>query len=253
MRNLINSNQSVTGLVEKYIGSAYDKVQLVADNMHTIENIVALFRDKAGSVSAIEQLIPHLGALDVLLQNIDAVLALKGVSHAVNHTYAELHAAGAANNVNGTECVIDLTKAPYNLKSYYGIALFIDGVYQGEGKSYTLNGFTVTLSEILNLDDVVSIVITDKLTDSHFKGGSGVQKEELRLVAPHSLTVVSNLTVVNLSANNFRYEDGKNQLMVFVDGKYMKSGTDYQESSSTSISLVGKVADGSVIDIIKFY
>ncbi len=39
MPDIVNSNVSYSGLVEKYIGTAYDTVKFVADNMKSILSI----------------------------------------------------------------------------------------------------------------------------------------------------------------------------------------------------------------------
>ena len=52
----LNSQRAVTGLVEKYIGTAYDKVKIVADN---IDDVIAL-----GSIDGIEDIMDNINAAE---------------------------------------------------------------------------------------------------------------------------------------------------------------------------------------------
>jgi len=253
MRNMLNSNQSVTGLVEKYIGSAYDNVKLVADNIHTLDHVLDLFKNHADVFVSVERIAAHIPAIEAIYENIDAILALKGVSSSYNFTYGELKQFNSATNLPDG-CLIELDLPPFELQSYYGIALFVNGVYQALGRSYTLNGLKVHLSERLHVDDVVSVVVTDKLTNTHSNGvGPSVNRQELRLVAPQHMTVVQNITTLNLTPANFFYGPGKNELMIYRDGRYLKQGFEYLEVNPTTISILAPLPDGTTIDIIRFY
>lgn len=52
---IINTNLSTSGLVQKYIGSAYDIVKSVADNM---ASVIACANNVGGSSGAISSVIP---------------------------------------------------------------------------------------------------------------------------------------------------------------------------------------------------
>ena len=111
---LINDDISYTGLVEKYIGSAYDKVALVADNLDAIlaiggggtgDHSVLLNRDLADAhaQAAITNLVTDLAALvaaDLALQTAYDNLVVTHSNHTDN---TDIHFADVP--VNGVEYV----------------------------------------------------------------------------------------------------------------------------------------------------
>lgn len=83
-------SESTAGLVNRYIGSAFDKVKVVADN---IEGVV----QAADNISSIEEIMPYTASIESLASNLEELLAVnENTDLAVDAAASAITSANAA-------------------------------------------------------------------------------------------------------------------------------------------------------------
>ena len=86
------------------------------------------------------------------------------------------------------------------------------------------------------------------MTTSLFGVGAAVNVSVNGTLVPQVFTAVAGQTVFTLT--NFQYTINTNSLLVWINGQKQRSGTDFAETSSSSLTFIEPLLAGDVVDII---
>ena len=160
-----------------------------------------------------------------------------GTVMSYNYTKAQLVANG-----NYSSNTFDLSSAPYNVTSFVGVSVFINGVLQQPISAYNATGTNIILSEDIEEEDLVSVFIGQLLPEPTIN--TTLSKSVGNFTAGGGETLVDIQTLAGIT-----YTAGNNELFVFVDGVYKHIGIDYTETSTTEITFLSALSVGEVVTI----
>ncbi len=274
MRNRMDYNQACTGLVDSYIGSAFDTVKLIADHLHQLE---PLFDMKKGDFQRILDLAP------------DLVNLLKQLDHFTNRYYGafDTEPTGRPNGnrseygdlyydnvrgglyiyermgwvpITGVDNIIDSvvvepshfhnTNVVIPVKHGFdagtnNLMVFVNGVYQYAISKETPNGayvetdsHTITFpGATLKEGDLVTSIVGKVVTN--VKRQVGTETGTYR-------TVQEGERVITLPSGMY-YDPGIGNLEVYVDGKLQIPPIDYAESDKNTVTFSHGLHSGSLV------
>lgn len=144
-------------------------------------------------------------------------------------------ASGSQGLNNRTE--FDLA-ALFGVGLFQGITVFINGVFQTPGLSYSTIGSIVTFTEPLDADSTITFIFGD-ISPTPSLSASNLTVNETAVVATAGQLVFTTPT----------YVIGQNHLLVFIDGIAQSlSLGDFTETTTTSITLdVARVGGERVV------
>ena len=269
---LTNSNISYTGLVEKYIGTAYDKMVLISDNMSEMLTIA-----EAIEAGYFDELLKHIDDILLVIEELEAFNALYYGAHPSHPVVAGpilegamyfnttenlfyAYANGQWNPAGGK--VIDVHNIPItanpdnssvvtipfpytpgsdNLMVFVKKTGETHPVYQYSSRVDVVNftyhetsTTTITFPTSLDVDDIVTAIIG--LPVSTVTHAIGVEIGTL-------VNAVTDTNLVNLPAP-LSYTMGNNSLEVYADRVLQIIDIDYTETSPTSITFTETQASG---------
>jgi len=267
--SLVNSNISYTGLVEKYIGSAYDTVKYVADNLEGLQDIINFINSDD---------YPDIVELSKLIEEY-----LQGIEDFNNTYYGPLSADPTVDPSGGPITAGDLyySTSDGHLRSYNGTSWTRIGVVTQtsqrvvvtadmvSGAWTTINTQDTYVLSANNLSvhvggaylsengDYEEINITSFRIDSTLAPvgstvdisiGSDVANVQhmVDVSLYRILTVGANQQVITLPAG-VTYIPGTHNLEVMQDRRLLLKGLDYEELDPTSITLYVAVPDNTEI------
>lgn len=268
---LENSNQNYTGLIQKYIGTAYDKVSSVADNILSVifvsENI--------------ETLETIAGMEDEILQVIDSVEEFNGIYYGALDTEPLLDPngdpsdpgdlyyntvdqqlyiytsqgtwEGVGNVIHTVEhFVVEATPpASYTISlvnaytpGHNNISIYVNGEYtlskvvDVTGKYNETSNYIITFPDafLVEGDTVDCIVSTESSTVMHM-----TDVDLYRYV-----TVGTNEQIINIP-DGATYEPGTNNLEVYDDRRLQLVDFDYTETDPNTITFLSPLAQGTEV------
>ena len=275
MRNLMTDQQACTGLVQKYIGSAYDHVRLVAEHIALIDRMRELieagdFDEIAKNLDKLEELAqslryfhnaylgPHTS--DPLVNTDGSPLHDGALYYNTTNKHLYIFQNGLWNIVGSTANTVEVFKiTPKELKSkgtilelkgHYEpgnnqLMVFVNATFQYAITPATLDGayeetspHSITFPQgTLEEDDVVTVVKSDTVTALEHVISVNVETLQIQ----HSGEKYIELP------GGMRYVPGANNLEVFVDGRRQILGYDYTETDEFSITFKNPLAQGSVL------
>ena len=279
MRNMVNSNLSCTGLVQRYIGSSYDLVAYVAEHIedlrplwenlgpdelkklsdlapefkHLLDQLV-FFHDRYYGALPTEPTLRPSGANS---ENGDLYFDLQKQSLMVRTGSTWVPATGTENTVEvitigsshiqGTNAVLTLTQQ-YD-PGANNILVFVNGVFQYPITNITPNGaysetdpLTLTFPNAeVQVGDIVTVLIGKAVTNT--SQTVGVRVNSYR-------TIVDMERVIKLPGDMY-YTPGINNLEVYVDGRLRTVGIDYFETDGQKITFANGLPTNSLITFKK--
>jgi hypothetical protein len=246
----VNSCAAYTGLVEKYVGSAYDTVKFVADNMSQIEKLLTDYEQ----ISEF-----HLGIFPTPPTEGNDGEPLKNGNTYFNEetylTYTYYHGLWipmGSQSANVDVIVVDESHivgldTVLPVPSGYApgtnsLMVMVQGVHQYSTGSDPTGAYSETSSTTITfvgthllIGEIVTLTSSVPVTT-----GLVYYKEAYT-------TVGSGESGVTLP-NSLEYVIGANTLDVYVDGLYQNLGIDYTESSTTGVSFNSPLgAAGTVV------
>jgi len=247
MSRIRNSAVSTTGLVEKYIGTSYDIVKFVYDNLELVEEFVDELNQfnsvyygpmsvepttrPDGSVmlegdlyysSTLNGLAVYNGSawqiLDQYITNVNVI------------TIAAEHNTGATTVIPVNNYTPDVNHI--NIYDIDGKLMLSKTVDNTLGVYTETDSNTITFSTLLGIDYRVTVVIVEPIN---------TLKPNIGTTSERYVTTVENEQNV-LIPNGFTYEMGNGSLEVHLDGKLQFEGDDYIEVAPSTVSFITPIA-----------
>lgn len=281
MRNYLNTNLACTGQIQKYIGSSYDIVKLVADNMDKMHEIIKGI--ESGTFDEIIKLRPDLEEL------------LKQLKFFGNIYYGSLpdepKTRPDGSNMQGGDLYYNSTKetlfvregghwVPVGAVENYVQVIEVEEDHFRDlngkiGKDATLHvgaGFNIGLNNMLVF---VNSTYQSCITNTN-PNGAYFEKDPYHIVFPgpglqlhdkvtvivgkivttigHSIsvetevyqTIIPDERVIMLP-RGMQYNPGLRDLEIFINGLLQINGIDYTETDKTHITLTKNISAGSLI------
>ena len=258
-----NSFVSYTGLIEKYVGTAFDVVLSVHNNIDNIEKVVVVIDDGslANVADNIEEIANvsekldafteiYLGAFttEPLTDNEGAPIKTGALYYNIEFTQLYIYDGSnwsPAGSVDNSVDVVRITTAmhagsstvvnaptPYNVGSN-AIAVYVNSVYQISRSVDNLGAYdeidanTISFPNVLlEEEDVVTLIVGTQVTTVN---------PIISINKLYYTTLIANEQVITLPSSN-EYVVGANNLNVYTEGLLQSTVTDYTETSPTTIT-----------------
>lgn len=275
MQNLINANQSYTGLVQKYIGSAYDTVKLVAEHLGILEELqrsiasgdlkqVAKHLDKlkelAGYLRDFEK--AYLGSHTTapLTDNSGGTIPDGAMYYNAKEHRLYIMDDGTWNPIGSNKNILynfkltaaDITPAgnTFTFNSAYHpgnnqLMVFVNATFQYPVTASTPDGAYQETDEhsiffpagILEDGDNVTIFKGEVVHAMEHVISADVQIYQTQMQGEKIITLPGGMS----------YKPGIHNLEVFVDGIRQIAGVDYTETSKTSVTFRTALPQGVIL------
>jgi hypothetical protein len=253
MGRVVNENRSTTALVEKYINSSYDTVKKVADNLDAIlaleDTVLEFAYAWQGNLDANPETRPDGTPLqegdryyNELVKTTFVYSNGSWVNSGASITTVQVATENAGWEIVGPDTVITLD-APYT-PGANSILVYVNAAYQypisadPSGAYEETNDTTLTfIGTVLEPTDIVTVV-------------QGIPLPAINPIisVTQRLYIAETVdqTLIPLP-DGLTYTPGSNNLDVHVNGIYKISPVDYEETSTTSITLSEAVQPGDEV------
>lgn len=247
MGEIVNEQRSQTALVEKFVGTAYDKMLELYNNLPALltlqAEIAELNNTWLGSLT--EE--PSVRADGTALLDGDRYFNSNSKSVFVynNGVWRNTNSVSttietftiAAPNLVGADTVITLSGA--YTPNTGNLLVFTGGVYQTPVVHYEeTDSHTITfVGDLLEIGETVSVVIGSALTTIN---------PLISVIAGVYITETEDQTVIPLP-NGMIYSPGISNLDVYVNGALLILDLDYTETSVNSVTLSDPLPSGTVV------
>lgn len=242
MGNIVNEQRSTTALVEKYIGTAYDKMVAIYDNLTALLSLEVQLTEFNNNWQGVLTEAPVLRPDGTALLEGDQYynstskalfIFVSGVwqnANALSSTVENI-VIGAGNLVGG-DTVVTLS-SPYTV-GRNTLIVFVGSVYQ-YSKSVDVNGAYTETDEVtitfdgalLDIGENVTVIIGVPLPTVN---------PIISIETGLYLVETEGQTLIELP-NAMTYSVGTSNIEVYVNGLFQFSSLDYLETSPTTITL----------------
>lgn len=261
-----NTNLNYTGLIQKYIGTAYDRMAYLADHIPSLEELLKLIED-----GDLDELLKYAHLIPILIDDIAEFLKLYLGSYPddpltdragdpiiegalyFNTTYKLLYVyynqawipVGAVQNnveniiitadmINGIDVIVPLSY-PY-IMGTHALTVFINNIYVYDNMVDPVNGsYTEQTIEALHFEtlcleegDMVTVISNTEITNISLS---------VEMIQKVYNTKVSNESIVTIP-DNIVYQIGTHGLEVYVNRRLQLVNLDYLEISTTAVQFL---------------
>lgn len=247
---LISSNRIDSRMVQKYIGSAYDTVKYVADNMDALLNISTGIDDISilcskwfGGLLVFPDTRPNG---DPLTDGDMFLYLINGVTYVFNNDQWQIVGGIRANtevitvradHLIGSNTVITL-QTPFAMGEN-AITVYVGATYQYSTAMAKDGAYEETAVNIITFKNV-TLNIGEKVVVVSSQGISTISPSIAGITELYK-TSGSNEKVITLP-NNMTYVIGNGNLEVFKKGILQIIGEDYYESTNTTITFIHTIS-----------
>lgn len=275
MRNLMNSDQSYTGLVQKYIGSAYDNVRRVSESLEEIKIIneailsgdLNFLEDFDGRLDELIAAIKefentYYGALsEVPLTRPDGTPTQEGDMYYSLHAGSMMIYQGTSWNSLGalanTLKVFEVTHADIGLD---GVILDLATAYNAGGNQL-LVFVNATFQYPLTAETPNGAYVESSDTEITFPPTTLIPGDVVTVLKGEILTTVDHITTVNIETyrvamtgetlvtlpGSMQYVPATNNLDVYANGLLQIVNIDYVESTPTAVTFIKPLHAGDLL------
>jgi hypothetical protein len=251
----VSSCQSQSGLVQTYIGTAYDTVKFVADNLGAIEEIsenVEYYNDTYyGPLDDVPTTRPdgtpiesgdmyfNTGLSNMFVYNGTAWAGLGATAVITEVVFV------TSEMLQGDDTVVPLQNS--YTPNHNTITVFVNSVYQYSqftdptGAYVETDANTLTFPNVtLEIGEPVNVIT-----------GFSVDTLNPRIAVSRTryVTVLPDARIISIP-NDYLYEPGSGDLQVYIEGHYGTVQVDYYESSPSTITLTGDYPTGTEINFV---
>lgn len=269
----MNSNQSYTGLIEKYVGTAYDKVKSVSENLTDITTVADISTDVtavAGIASDVTQAVDDIAAFNNLYygplasepstkpngdpteegdmyynSSTDQMYVYTDNTWipmgSVKNTVEVIKVT--ASHISGSTATITLSNS--YIPNSNNLTVFVNSTYQysianggGVGAYNEVNSNTIEFpDDAVAVGDEVTCIVGS--IASTINPNISVTRKYYKTSAPSEQIIVIPDAVT--------YAPGAGNLEVYVDGLLQYVGTNYSETNSTTVTFNDPLTLGTEI------